>query len=113
MSLYKPRQCMRQVSSNTQQQVETFKYLLDVIYLACDGRRSARRLIHGLVKLTQFCVSFIALWPQNGSFQTPQSCQTRGGQIVARGTCPLQRFQWPEEAFRKFFKYKIYRNSPQ
>jgi len=27
-----------------------------------DGRRSARRLIHGLVKLTQFCVSFIALW---------------------------------------------------
>jgi len=26
-----------------------------------DGRRSGRRLIHGLVKLTQFCVSFIAL----------------------------------------------------
>jgi len=26
----------------------------------------ARRLKHGLVKQTQFCVSFIALWPQNG-----------------------------------------------
>ena len=34
-----------------------------------------RRLIHGLVKLTQFCVSFIALRSLNGSFQTPQSCQ--------------------------------------
>jgi len=31
-------------------------------------------LIHGLIKQTQFCVSFIALWSQNGSFQTPQSC---------------------------------------
>ena len=35
----------------------------------------ARRLIHGLAKLTHFCVSFAALWQQNGSFQTPQSCQ--------------------------------------
>jgi len=35
----------------------------------------ARSLIHGLVKQTQFCVSFIALWLRNGSFQTPQSCQ--------------------------------------
>ena len=34
----------------------------------------ARRLKHGLVKQTQFCVSFIALWSQNRSFQTPQSC---------------------------------------
>jgi len=39
-----------------------------------DGRRSARRLIRGLVKLTQFCVSFIAQWTKR-SFQTPQSCQ--------------------------------------
>ena len=35
----------------------------------------ARRLIHGLVKLTHFCVSFTALWQQNGSFQTLQRCQ--------------------------------------
>jgi len=34
----------------------------------------ARRLMHGLVRLTQFCVTFIALLSQNGSFQTPQSC---------------------------------------
>jgi len=33
------------------------------------------RLIHRLIKQTQFCVSFIALWSQNRSFQTPQSCQ--------------------------------------
>jgi len=35
----------------------------------------ARRLIHGLVKQTQFCVSFIDMCLQNRSFQTPQSCQ--------------------------------------
>jgi len=28
------------------------------------------RLMHGLVKQTQFCLSFIALWSQNGNFQT-------------------------------------------
>ena len=33
------------------------------------------RLIQALVNQTQFCVSFIALWSLNGSFQTPQSCQ--------------------------------------
>jgi len=27
-----------------------------------------------LVKHTQFCVSFSALWSQNGNFQTPLSC---------------------------------------
>jgi len=32
-------------------------------------------LIHGLVKQTRFCVSFIAPWWRNGSFQRPQSCQ--------------------------------------
>ena len=36
-----------------------------------DGRWSEK--MHGLVKLTQFCASCIALWSQNGSFQTPQS----------------------------------------
>ena len=36
---------------------------------------AVRRLIHGLVKIRQFCMSFIALWSQNRSFQTPQSCQ--------------------------------------
>ena len=35
----------------------------------------AWKLIQGVAKLTQFCVSFIALWSQNGSVQTPQSCQ--------------------------------------
>jgi len=45
------------------------------VVFTCDGKRSARRLIHGLVKLTQFCVNFIALWPQNGSLQTPQRYQ--------------------------------------
>jgi len=34
-----------------------------------------KELIHGLVKQTQFCVSFIAPWWQNGSFQRTQSFQ--------------------------------------
>jgi len=68
-----PRQCMLQARGNTLQQLETFEYLW--VAFTCDERRSPRRLVHGLVKLTQFCVSFIGLWLQNGSFQTPQSCQ--------------------------------------
>jgi len=40
---------------------------------ATQGRRT--RLINGLAKQTQFCVSFNALLSQNRSFQTPQSCQ--------------------------------------
>jgi len=60
MSLYKPKAVYASVSSNTLQQVEKFKYL--AVVFTRDGRRSARRLIHRLVKLTQFCVSFIALW---------------------------------------------------
>jgi len=38
-------------------------------------KRGTGRLIHGLLKQTHFCMSFIALWSQNGSFETPQSCQ--------------------------------------
>ena len=64
-----PSQCMLQVSGTTLQQVETFKYL--GLVFTCDIRRSPRGLMHGLVKLTQFCVTFIALWSYNGSFKTP------------------------------------------
>jgi len=67
-------QRMPQVSDNILQQLEKSNYLGVVAYLpVTEG--GARRLIHGLVKLTQFCVNLIALWLQNGSFQTPQSCQ--------------------------------------
>ena len=41
-----------------------------------EGRK--RRLIHGLVKQAKFCLNFIALWPQNGSFQRQQSSQFLG-----------------------------------
>jgi len=34
-----------------------------------------KRLIHGLFSQVQFCVNFIILCSQNGSFQTPKSCQ--------------------------------------
>jgi len=65
---------MLYVSGNILQQMEKFNYLGVVAYLrVTEGR--ARILIHVLVKLTQFCVSFIALWSQNASFQTLQICQ--------------------------------------
>ena len=40
-----------------------------------------KRLIHVLVKQTQFCVSFIAPWWRNGSFQRPQSFQFLNGSL--------------------------------
>ena len=68
--LRRPRQCMVQVSGNTLQQVETFKYL-GVVFTNV----RTKRLIHGLIEKTQFCVIFIALWSQNGSFHRTQSFQ--------------------------------------
>jgi len=53
------RQCILQVNGNTLQQVETFKYLPVVFAVTEVG---TKRLIHGLVKQTQFCVSFIVPW---------------------------------------------------
>ena len=41
--------------------------------VAKDGTRSLK--IHGFIKQTLFCVSFIALWSQNENFQTLPSCQ--------------------------------------
>ena len=67
-----PRQSMLQVSGNILQQVEKFKYL-GVVFASGGGRNKG--LIKGMVKQTHFCVSFIALWSQNGSFQTLRSCQ--------------------------------------
>jgi len=63
-----PRQCILQMSDNTLQQLEKFKYLGVVTYLpVTEG--GVRILMHGLVKLTQFCVSLVAVWSQNGSFK--------------------------------------------
>ena len=65
-----PTQRMLQVSGNTLQVLEKLKYLGMVAYLPVP-EGGGRRLMYGLVKLTQFCVSLIALWSQNGSFQIP------------------------------------------
>jgi len=48
---------------------------LGVAFMSRVTEGGARRLIHGLIKQTQFCVNFIALWSRNGSFQTQRSCQ--------------------------------------
>jgi len=53
-------------------QVEKFRNL-GVIF-ASDGRRN-KEIDAQKVKQTQFCVSFIALWWQNGCFQIQQTCQ--------------------------------------
>ena len=68
------RQCFLQLSTNTLQQVETFKYLGAGWYSRVT-KVSTKGLIHGLVKQTQFCVSFIAPWWRNRGFQTTQTFQ--------------------------------------
>jgi len=45
-----------------------------------------KKLIHVLVKLTQFCVSFVALWSLNRCFQTRKAVSF---QI---GLCPILTF---------------------
>ena len=58
-----PSQCTLQVSGITLQQVEKLKYL-GVVFTS--NRRWNKEInTYGSVKLTQFCVSFIALWSQN------------------------------------------------
>jgi len=52
-----------------------------------------KRLIHGLVKQTQFCVSFIALWWRNWSFQTPQSCQFSNRSLL-RSSPVVMNLRW-------------------
>jgi len=64
---------VRAARGNTLQQVEKFKYL--GVEFTSDARLGTRRLMHGLEQQTQYYVSFIALWSQNGSVQTPQSWQ--------------------------------------
>jgi len=63
--LQKPKP-MLQVSGNTLQRIEKFKYR-GVLLRMTEGE--TRRLTHGFANCTQFCVSFIALWWQNGSFK--------------------------------------------
>jgi len=56
------------VSGNTLQQVERLKYL--GVVFAGDGSRS-EEIGARTGNANAFCVSFIALWFQNESFQTP------------------------------------------
>jgi len=58
-----------------------------------DGR--ARRMIHGLVKQTQFCVSFIAPLSRNESFQTPQRCQFLNGSVFRSLPIVMNLGYWP------------------
>jgi len=63
-----PSQCMLQVSGNTIQQIENFRY--HGMVFTRDGRR-AKRSMHELEKQIQYCVSFIIPWSRNWSFQNP------------------------------------------
>jgi len=59
VSLRCPRQCFLQVSGNTLQQVEGFKYI-GVVFTSDESQNKGIETL--LVKQTQFCVSFIAPW---------------------------------------------------
>jgi len=73
MFLYKSNPVCAASEQNTLQQVKKFKYI-GVVFTSDRGwSEEANAWIAKANK--QFCVSFIALWSQNGRFQTPQSCQ--------------------------------------
>ena len=55
-------------------------------------------LIHGLVKQTQLCVSCIALWSQNGRFQTSQSFQLLNRSLF-RCSPVVMNFRWPMKKY--------------
>jgi len=70
MSLYKPKAVYVGSERNTLQQVEKFKYI--VVVFTSYGRKSDEA--DGLLKITQFFMNVIALWPQKES-PAPQSCK--------------------------------------
>jgi len=57
-------------------------------------------LIHGLDHQTQFCVSFIALWSQNGRFQTPQTLQVFHPSLF-RCSPVVMNLRWPTKNSQK------------
>ena len=61
------RQFRLQVSGNTLQQVEKFKYI-GVVFTRDERRRQNKEIDTRIGKANT------VLWSQNGSFQTPQSC---------------------------------------
>jgi len=65
-------------------------------------------LIHGLVKQTQFCLSFIALWSQNGSFQTPRCCQFINRSFFRSSTTVMNLGLWLKECYRKYKRKRWY-----
>ena len=71
MSLHKPKAVYAASEQNALQQVEKSKYI-DVVFMS-DGRWSDE--VHGwIAKANAVLHELIALWSQNGSFQTPQIC---------------------------------------
>ena len=55
-------------------------------------------LIHGLVKQTQFFVSFIASWWRNGSFQRPQSFQFLNRSLV-QSSPVVMNHRWRQKEY--------------
>jgi len=82
------RQCFLQVSGNSLQQVETFKYL-GVVFTSGESRNKGI----DTRKQTQFYKSSIALWWRNGNFQTPQSFPFLN-RILFRSTPVVINLRW-------------------
>jgi len=102
--LRRPRQCILQVSENTLQQVghsSSSGWYLRVTKVGTKG------LIRWLVKQTQFCVSFIAPWWRNRSFQRKQSFQflnrslSRSSPVVTTLRVTTERIQYCQKNKRQ------------
>jgi len=72
MSLYKSKTVYAASERNTLQQVEKFNYVA-VVFTSDRGWSEEADI--WIVKANTVLRVFMALWSQNGRFQTPQSCQ--------------------------------------
>jgi len=64
-----------------------------------------KRLIHGLVKQTQFCVSFTSPWWRNGSFQNSQSFQFLNWPLL-RSSPVVMNLRWRLKEYCQMNKRK-------
>jgi len=82
-----PRQCFLQVSCSWWSRSSTLGWHSRVTEVGTKG------LIHGLVKQTQFCVSFIAPWWRNVRFQRTQGFQFLNG-FSFRSSPVVMNLRW-------------------
>ena len=91
--------CAPQISGNyTLQHVDKFKYLR--VVFTSDERKN-EKIDTRVGEANSVCASSIALWPQNGSFQIPQSCQFLNQSLFRSSPMVMNLWQCLREYYPK------------